>query len=281
MTVTIDGKAGFCFGVTNAIKKVCEYLSNNDNLYCLGELVHNEDEMTKLIDMGLIIINHNDLDNISSSKVLFRAHGEPFKTYEKLEKQGNVIIDATCPIVKDLQRKVLLSYKSKERIFIFGKLMHPEIQGIIGNINNDAVVFTDINELEYLKAGDSITLYSQTTMSQDVYYEIIEKLRARGVNVKAIDSVCRSVSKRREELLDFCKQHDAILFVAGKNSSNGVSLFSACKTINPNSYFVSSVEEIQKEWFKDCETVGISGATSTPLDLLERAKNYIMYEIGL
>lgn len=279
MIVTIDKNAGFCFGVTKAITIVRDYLTKNESLYCLGELVHNEEEMERLEAMGLKILNYTDLSNIHDKDVLFRAHGEPIVNYRKIESQGNHIIDATCPIVKELQRKVIQSYKNQERIFIYGKLLHPEIQGIIGNINNDAVVFTSIDELSYLGKGDSITLYSQTTMSQDDYNAIIEELQGRGVNVNAINSVCVSVRKRKADLLVFCQQHDVILFVAGKNSSNGKSLFSACKDINPNSYFISSIDDIEKEWFKDCNTIGISGATSTPLDLLERVKNHIMYDI--
>ena len=272
MTVTIDPNAGFCFVVTNAIKAACEYLRYNDELFCLGELVHNEEEMNKLKQIGLKIINHDNLNAISSSVILFRAHGEPAATYSKVRSQENRIIDATCPIVKALQKKVIESYNNDERIFIYGKLSHPEIQGIIGNIDNDAVVFTDIDEISYLKPGDNITLYSQTTMSLDDYKDIINKLTERGINVKAINSVCNSVSKRREALIDFCRNHDVIIFVAGKNSSNGKSLFSACKEINPNSHLISSVDEINMDWFKGYDTVGISGATSTPLDLLEKVK---------
>lgn len=272
MTVTIDPNAGFCFGVTNAIKAACEYLRDNDELFCLGELVHNEEEMNKLKQIGLKIINHDNLNAISSSVILFRAHGEPAATYTMVRSQDNRIIDATCPIVKALQKKVIESYNNDERIFIYGKLSHPEIQGIIGNIDNDAVVFTDIDEISYLKPGDNITLYSQTTMSLDDYKDIINKLTERGINVKAINSVCNSVSKRREALIDFCRNHDVIIFVAGKNSSNGKSLFSACKEINPNSHLISSVDEINMDWFKGYDTVGISGATSTPLDLLEKVK---------
>ena len=147
MIVTIDKNAGFCFGVTKAITIVRDYLTKNESLYCLGELVHNEEEMERLEAMGLKILNYTDLSNIHDKDVLFRAHGEPIVNYRKIESQGNHIIDATCPIVKELQRKVIQSYKNKERIFIYGKLLHPEIQGIIGNINNDAVVFTSIDEL--------------------------------------------------------------------------------------------------------------------------------------
>ena len=269
MKITIDSNAGFCFGVTNAINTAQKYLSYNNELYCLGDLVHNEEEMNKLKGMGLKIISHDDLDKVNSSVILFRAHGEPSSTYQKVEQQNNNIIDATCPIVKGLQRKVIDSYKKGEKIYIFGKVSHPEIQGIIGNINYDAVVFDKLNDIAYLKKDDEITLYSQTTMSQDDYNNIINKLIDKGIKVNAINSVCNSVSKRRIALLDFCRQHEVILFVAGKNSSNGKSLFSACKQINSNSYLVSSVNEIDKKWFIGHSSVGISGATSTPLDLLK------------
>ncbi|MCK9302798.1 MAG: 4-hydroxy-3-methylbut-2-enyl diphosphate reductase [Bacteroidales bacterium] len=275
MKITIDKNAGFCFGVTKAIELANDYLKNNNSLYCLGELVHNEEEMNKLKQSGLKIISYNDLDVINSSAILFRAHGEPNAAYTKAKLLNNTIIDSTCPIVKQLQKKVVAAYNAGEKIFIYGKKTHPEVIGIIGNINDDAVVFDDVNELNYLHESDKITLYSQTTMQPDKYQDVIKQLKDRGVIVNAIDSICSSFNRRLIELKDFCTRYDVIIIVAGKSSSNGKSLYSISKSINHHSYIVSSEEELQPEWFKGCNTVGISGATSTPLSLLKRVERAI------
>lgn len=276
MDIVIDENAGFCFGVTNAIKTAENYLKN-DSLFCLGELLHNETEMKILKDKGLKVISHSDINNISESPILFRAHGEPKSTYDKVNKNNNNILDATCPIVKQLQKNVIKSYNNGENIFIFGKASHPEIKGIVGNINNDAVVFNSLEELKKIDLPESITLYSQTTLNPEKYNEVIEYLQSKNIKLKAIDSICNSVKKRLKSIEDFCLNHDLIIFISGKNSSNGKSLFKICESINKNSYHIANTTEIKKEWFtNNLKSVGISGATSTPKRLLNEVKEFIL-----
>ncbi|MDR2083889.1 MAG: 4-hydroxy-3-methylbut-2-enyl diphosphate reductase [Bacteroidales bacterium] len=270
MKITIDKNAGFCSGVTNAIKIAKMHLDDKGELFCLGELVHNDEEMRSLKDKGMKIIHHGEFPEIKNNTILFRAHGEPEESYLIAKSNNNEILDATCPIVKQLQKKVIQSYQNGEKIYIYGKRTHPEIIGIIGNINNDAVVFDKIEQIENIDTLKEITLYSQTTMIPDAFDNIIKQIKAKGIKVNAIDSICTSVHKRIDALKDFCKQHDVIIFVSGENSSNGKSLFSICKSINPKSYLITSERDIDKNWFKDVESIGISGATSTPIEQLER-----------
>ncbi|MDL2227531.1 4-hydroxy-3-methylbut-2-enyl diphosphate reductase [Odoribacter sp. OttesenSCG-928-L07] len=275
MKITIDNNAGFCFGVTKAIETAKEHLQKNETLFCLGELVHNDEEMKLLKDNGMKIIHHNDLPIINDSVILFRAHGEPETSYKITKNNHNDILDATCPIVKQLQQKVINSYHNGEKIYIYGKKTHPEIIGIIGNINNDAIVFDNIEQINNINELTEITLYSQTTMIPDAFENIIKQIEDNGVKVNAVNSICASVHKRIDVLKEFCKQQEIVIFVSGENSSNGKSLFSICKTANPNSHLISSVNDIQKSWFTDCDFVGISGATSTPIEQLEKVAKFI------
>ncbi|MGI6718790.1 MAG: 4-hydroxy-3-methylbut-2-enyl diphosphate reductase [Bacteroidales bacterium] len=274
--IFIDENAGFCFGVTKAINTAEDFLKK-DSLFCLGELLHNETEMNILKNKGLKVISYSNIENLSNSPILFRAHGEPKSTYDKVKKNNNVIIDATCPIVKQLQKNVIKSYNNGENIFIFGKESHPEIIGIVGNINNDAVVFNSLEELKKIELPESITLYSQTTLNPKKFNEVIEYLKSKNVKLNAIDSICNSVKKRLLTIEEFCLNHDLIIFISGKNSSNGKSLFRICESINKNSFHIASTEEIKREWFNEnLNSVGISGATSTPKRLLNEVKDFIL-----
>ena len=272
MKITIDKNAGFCFGVTKAIETAKAHLESNSELFCLGELVHNDEEMRLLKEKGIKIIRHEELSKIKNSVILFRAHGEPDKYYDIAKSNNNIILDATCPIVKQLQKKVISSYRNQEKIYIYGKKTHPEIIGIIENIDNDAAVFDKIEQIENIDALSEITLYSQTTMIPDAYESIIEQIKSRGVKVNAINSICASVHKRIDALKEFCGEHDVIIFVSGENSSNGKSLFSICKGINPNSHLISSKKDLKKEWIENCNSVGISGATSTAMEQLDEVR---------
>ena len=272
LEVNIDPNAGFCFGVVGAIDKAEKGLKTQTQLYSVGEIVHNDEEVKRLENIGLNTIMVSDLDNIKDSVVLFRAHGEPPTTYERVKANNNTIIDGTCPVVLAVQKRVKKSYENKETIYIYGKRNHPETIGIMGHINNSAIVFEDINELDIPNIPKKITLYSQTTKSLESFHKNVKTLTDAGIEVKIQDTVCRQVSNRNEELSKFAAKYDCIVFVAGNNSSNGKVLYEICKKSNPKTYFISKVESIDKNWFENVNTVGISGATSTPMWLMEKTK---------
>lgn len=272
LKVAINYKSGFCFGVISAIAKAEKALAENREIFCLGEIVHNEEEIKRLSDKGMITINREQLSQLYHKKILFRAHGEPPSSYDKTAENNNEVIDASCPIILKLQARVKETYNKGENIYIFGKQNHPEIIAINGQINNKAVVFEKLEDIDIKLIPEKITLYSQTTKSLEEFYHIIKVLKEAGIKVTVKDTVCRQVSNRQEELMQFSKQFDQIIFVAGKHSSNGKVLYNVCKASNPNSRFVSSADEIEKSWFKPGEKVGIYGATSTPLWLMEQIK---------
>ncbi|MDR0737512.1 MAG: 4-hydroxy-3-methylbut-2-enyl diphosphate reductase [Prevotellaceae bacterium] len=271
--VETDPSAGFCFGVINAIKKAEETLHNKEELYCLGEIVHNEEENKRLKALGLQTIQRDGLPHLHHKRILFRAHGEPPASYAAVQKNENTIIDATCPIVVKLQKQVARSYRSGEHIYLYGKATHPEVIGIAGYINNDLVVFNELEELDLNALPKKLTLYSQTTQSIDRFQCIVNTLLQAGVEVKVKNTICRSVTHRRQALQEFCRRFDKVIFVAGLNSSNGKFLYQVCKDSNPGTYFISNAEEIRSEWFVPGDRVGISGATSTPLWLLAEVKD--------
>ncbi|WP_448528746.1 4-hydroxy-3-methylbut-2-enyl diphosphate reductase [Raineya sp.] len=275
LSVTIDKHSGFCFGVVYAIEMAEEILDQEGKLYCLGDIVHNDEEVKRLQAKGLKIINHDTLKVLRNEKVLIRAHGEPPSTYQLALDNNLELIDASCPVVLKLQNRIKNSYDKDEKIYIYGKHGHAEIIGLLGQTHNEAVVFQDIAELELDKLPQKITLYSQTTKSTDKFYQIKEKLESQGIEVEANDTICRQVSNRDTELRDFAKLFDKIIFVAGTKSSNGKVLYEVCKQTNPNTYFVSRPEEVKKEWFNAGESVGICGATSTPMWLMEQVKEVI------
>ncbi|MDD5570933.1 MAG: 4-hydroxy-3-methylbut-2-enyl diphosphate reductase [Bacteroidales bacterium] len=277
LKVEIDENSGFCFGVINAIEKAEAYLSDNEELYCLGEIVHNEEEIKRLENQGIVTIDKEKLKNLKDSIVLFRAHGEPPDSY-LIAKANNIkVIDASCPIILSIQKQIVASYKSNEKIYIYGKKNHPEIAGLIGQIDNNAVVFEKINDLNLKELPQKITLYSQTTMSLSKFYEIVEQIKNKGIELKVKDTICRQVADREGKLKKFCENYNVVIFVAGKHSSNGRVLFDVCKNANPNTYFVSSDIDIRNQWFKSGESVGICGATSTPMWLMNKVKEKLLF----
>ena len=276
LDVTIDTKSGFCFGVEFAIEIAEEVLKEEGELYCLGDIVHNDMEVKRLEEMGLKIIDHEELENMKDVKVLIRAHGEPPSTYDLAIKNNITLMDASCPVVLKLQNRIKKSHDKDEKIYIYGKHGHPEVKGLMGQTGKDAVVFQDIKELDLDNLPESLTLYTQTTKSKEKFYEIVSKLTKTGVNVNVNDTLCRQVSNRDNQLQDFSNNFDKIVFVSGTKSSNGNALFNVCKQNNSNSYFVSSSDEIDKGWFNKDERVGVCGATSTPMWLMEEVKERIL-----
>ena len=276
LDVTIDTKSGFCFGVEFAIEVAEEILKQEGKLYCLGDIVHNDREVKRLEDMGLEIIDHDQLKEMKNVKVLIRAHGEPPSTYDLAIKNNIILMDASCPVVLKLQNRIKKSHDKKERIYIYGKHGHPEVKGLMGQTGKDAVVFQDINELDLNNIPKSITLYTQTTKSKEKFYDIVKQLTKKGIDINVNDTLCRQVSNRDTQLQDFSNNFDKIIFVSGTKSSNGNALFNVCKKNNNNSYFVSSSEEVEQGWFSENEKVGVCGATSTPMWLMQEVKEKIL-----
>ncbi|MEQ7800656.1 4-hydroxy-3-methylbut-2-enyl diphosphate reductase [Pedobacter sp. ASV1-7] len=272
LAVTIDKASGFCFGVVYAIDMAENILDHEDYLYCLGDIVHNDEEVKRLTDKGLRIIDHEQLDNLHKEKVLIRAHGEAPSTYQLALENELTLIDASCPVVLKLQNRIKNSHDDDEQILIFGKHGHAEVIGLQGQTDGKAIVFQDITELDNVELPAKFTLYSQTTKSTDRFYEIKNELIARGYEVNANDTICRQVSNRYTDLERFVANYDKVLFVSGKKSSNGKVLYDVCKKYNDQSYFISNIEEIDKNWFSPNDKVGICGATSTPMWLMEQVK---------
>ena len=274
LDININANSGFCFGVVAAINKAEKVLENGDKIYCLGQLVHNDAEMNRLESKGLITINHDELEKIKNEKVLLRAHGEPPSTYKSAEKNNNIIIDASCPIILKIQKRILKAYMNGEKILIFGKHNHPETIGLKGHTNNEAVVFEEPAELNIENLPQEVTLFSQTTMNLDKFRKAIDLIKKSGRQVKINDTICRQVTNRESELRKFCEQMDIVLMVAGKNSSNGKLLYNICSECT-RAYFISSVDDISPNWFKQNEKVGVTGATSTPVWQMERVKKFL------
>jgi len=289
MKVEIDINSGYCFGVEFAIQMAEDEMDNGGTLYCLGDIVHNSMEVARLEAKGLKIINHEDLKKIYDAKVLIRAHGEPPETY-KLALTNNIeLIDASCPVVLKLQNRVKNSFDQvKEKngqVVIYGKPGHAEVIGLIGQTNDEAIVVMEEKDLEAIDWSRPIILYSQTTKSTKGFYHMKSLIESRITQekgqliegeFKANDSICRQVSNREPQLEKFSKQHDVILFVSGKKSSNGKALYQVCLKQNPRSYFIENEHEIKAEWLKNNDHVGICGATSTPNWLMEQVSNHLL-----
>lgn len=275
LKVEIDQSSGFCFGVVYAIDMAEDILDNEDYLYCLGDIVHNDEEVERLKVKGLRIIDHQQLTELRSEKVLIRAHGEAPSTYELAMHNNLTLIDASCPVVLKLQNRIKGSHDSDEQILIFGKHGHAEVIGLQGQTDGKAIVFQDLAELDNVALPKKITLYSQTTKSVDKFYQIKEELIRRGYEIKANDTICRQVSSRYDDLERFVARFNKVIFVSGKKSSNGKVLYEVCKKYNPNTYFISSIDELNKSWFAKDERVGICGATSTPMWLMEKVKGHL------
>lgn len=276
LEVEIDAHSGFCFGVVYAIEMAEDILNEEGVLYCLGDIVHNDEEVNRLKRKGLKIIDHEVLKGLHHKKVLIRAHGEPPSTYKLAIKNNLTLIDASCPVVLKLQHRIKNSFDKGETLFIYGKHSHAEVIGLLGQTNNEAMVFQDISELDLETVPKNITLYSQTTKSTDKFYEINDILKKSGIEVNINDTICRQVSNRDKELRDFASKFDKIVFVSGTKSSNGKVLFNVCKDTNANTHFVSNSDQIESSWFETNDRVGICGATSTPMWLMEEVKETIL-----
>lgn len=272
LQVNIDKSSGFCFGVVYAIEMAEDILDQEGYLYCLGDIVHNDEEVERLTARGLKIIDHEFLKTLKNEKVLIRAHGEAPSTYQLALENNLILIDASCPVVLKLQNRIKNSHDDDEQILIFGKHGHAEVIGLQGQTDGKAIVFQDLAELDTIELPAKFTLYSQTTKSTDKFYHIKDQLISRGYDVKANDTICRQVSNRYGELEKFVANYDRIIFVSGKKSSNGKVLYDVCKKYNEHSYFISNVEELDQSWFTENDKIGICGATSTPMWLMEKVK---------
>ena len=287
MKVNIDQNSGYCFGVEFAIRMAEDEMAESGPLYCLGDIVHNTMEVNRLASKGLKVITREELEQITDVKVLIRAHGEPPDTYRTALKNNLELIDASCPVVLKLQNRVKGAYdkmiEEKGQIVIYGKPGHAETVGLTGQTKDEAIVITSEEDFVKLDFSRPITLFSQTTKSTKGFYSIkaaIEKRREmyannEAVEFKANDSICRQVSNREPHLSKYSQENDVIIFVSGKKSSNGKALYSVCRSFNERSYFVENKEEIQDDWFNSEDAVGICGATSTPMWLMEEVAKYI------
>ena len=282
MKIEIDEGSGFCFGVTTAIKKAEEELATGSELYCLGDIVHNGMECERLHNMGLKTINHDEFAMLHDKKVLLRAHGEPPSTYLEAQANGIEIIDATCPVVLQLQRRIKRQYDAnpEAQIVIFGKNGHAEVLGLVGQTDQKAIVIEHADEACRLDFSRDIYLYSQTTKSLDEFHAIIDYIQAHispEATFKSFDTICRQVANRMPNICSFATKHDLILFVSGRKSSNGKVLFNACKAKNPHTYLIEGPEEIDSAWLSGAESIGICGATSTPKWLMEKVATALTY----
>lgn len=288
MQVTIDKNSGYCFGVEFAIKMAEDEMEQSDQLYCLGDIVHNDMEVKRLREKGLVVIDREELQGLSNCKVLIRAHGEPPETYKTAIENNIELIDASCPVVLKLQHRVKTAFDRMERengqIVIYGKKGHAEVIGLTGQTLEKAVVVMEESDLEKIDYTRPVTLFSQTTKSTKGFYDLSQKIEERIKNANsemeevpfnANDSICRQVSNREPQLQRFAHENDVILFVSGKKSSNGKALYQVCLNENRRSYFIENETEMNSEWFKPGDKVGVCGATSTPMWLMEQVKSHL------
>jgi len=287
MLIDTDNESGFCFGVQNAVEIAEKALLRGEKVYSLGSIVHNEKEIERLTGLGLIPIDHKQFSELKNCNVLVRAHGEPPETYLIAEKNNIAIIEATCPIVKKLQTRIrktwLKAKKNNGQVLIYGKPGHAEVKGLLGQTNNEAMIISGPEDVNKVDLTRPVFLFSQTTMSKHNYNHISDLIRSgmkeRGISeelLKVYHTICGQVSNREPHLRSFARKHDVIIFVSGKESSNGRMLYSVCRSINPDSYFVSNSEEIDLTWFKGKDSAGICGATSTPKWLIEEIYKYLL-----
>ena len=285
MKIEIDEGSGFCFGVTTAIRKAEEELAKGNVLYCLGDIVHNAVECERLRRLGLITIDHSQLAGLRDVKVLLRAHGEPPETYETAKRNNIEIIDATCPVVLQLQKRIKLNYAQSDadhQIVIFGKQGHAEVLGLVGQTAGRAIVIENIDDARRLDFQHDISLYSQTTKSLDEFHRIVDYIQdhiSPNATFRRFDTICRQVANRIPRIATFAARHDVVIFVSGRKSSNGRVLFSQCLRVNPQSHHVETSDEIRQEWFENAQSVGICGATSTPKWLMEQCRDKIKVEL--
>lgn len=276
MRVEIDVNSGFCTGVVNAIQKAEKELERGE-LYCIGDIVHNNLEVERLKAMGLRTIEHEEFARLSHCRVLFRAHGEPPASYETAKVNGVEVIDASCPVVLNLQKKIRKAYESTKenggQIVIYGKRGHAEVIGLVGQTNGEALVVENEDDLRQVDFSRPVILFSQTTKSLEGFRMVTELMRKAGGDAVTVhDTICRKVANRIPQLKEFARQHDVIIFVSGEKSSNGKQLFAVCREVNPRTYLVQSTAEVVPEMTKGAESVGISGATSTPVWIMEEIR---------
>lgn len=289
MIVEVDEKSGFCFGVRNAVAIAEEALMKGMKVYSLGQIVHNDLEVERLASLGLEHISYEKFLNLKNCNVLIRAHGEPPETYEIAARNNINIIEATCPIVSRLQNNIMRAWKKTKKeggsVVIFGKAGHAEVIGLMGQTENEAVLTDGESNLDKIDYTKEVHLFSQTTMPTTVYNQLAAKIAGRIKEISAEDpekllyvhkTICGQVSNREPGLRRFAKNHEIIIFVGGRESSNGKMLFAVCKSENPNSHFISSPDELQKEWFKGIRTAGVCGATSTPKWLIDKTREAIL-----
>ncbi len=281
--IEIDDQSGFCFGVTAAINKAEDELREHGTLYCLGDIVHNSDEVERLRLKGLVTITHAELENLHDVNVLLRAHGEPPSTYDIARRNHIRIIDATCPVVLKLQQRIKESYNSpaEPQIVIYGKAGHAEVNGLVGQTDGTATVIDDDSTFDQIDFNRPVALYSQTTKSLDGYRNMCAKFRALSKSdISCNDTICRQVANRAERLRQFAASHSVILFVSGKKSSNGKVLYAQCLEANPRTHLITNPSELNQQWLADAESIGVCGATSTPRWLMEQVKEKAYALVG-
>ncbi len=276
MNIEIDNKSGFCFGVVKAIEKAEEELEKGSTLYCLGDIVHNEEEMERLQRLGLVTVNHEQYNQLHNVKVLIRAHGEPPSTYETARKNNITLIDATCPVVLKLQSRIKKNYEELAsedgQIVIYGQTGHAEVKGLVGQTDGKAIVIQEEKDLDKIDFSKKVHLFSQTTKDIEHYHHLIEEISKRMVkkdDFKFSDTICRQVANRIPNIINFAQQNDVILFVGGKQSSNGKVLYEHCKSINPQTYYISDCKQVNELEIQKDKKIGICGATSTPKWLMD------------
>jgi len=282
MKIEVDKGSGFCFGVVEAIRRAEERLELDEQLYCLGDIVHNNSEVERLRKKGLTTISHEQFFTMHDTTVLLRAHGEPPEIYTYAEANNIKLVDATCPVVLKLQKRILKSYESglkdNTQLVIYGKKGHAEVNGLVGQSDGNAVVVEGIDDLAQLDYTRPIVLYSQTTKGLEGLHHLSEELKnkASEVSIKIHDTICRQVANRIPGIKKFAVRFDLVIFVSGKKSSNGKMLFDICSAVNPNTKFISDLNEIEPSWIQNIDSVGICGATSTPKQLLEEVAGYLL-----
>jgi len=284
MKVSIDNFSGFCWGVVRTIDIVEEEIAAGEKLYSLGDIIHNPVEIERLRKKGLETISYNDLEKLRGARVLIRAHGEPPDTYRRAKEFGITLVDATCPVVTKVQERIRKFYNEGYQVVIFGKKEHAEVVGLVGHTNGEAIVIKSLDEVKNIKLDRKTVLFSQTTMDKATFHALKEELSKRikefvvssmeetAIEFHAKDTICGQVSGRDKKIREFAAANDLVIFVAGKHSSNGKVLYDIVKSVNPHIHFIENVQELQTEWFEEIETVGITGATSTPQWLMEQVK---------
>lgn len=289
LSIEIDGESGFCYGVIRAVEKAEIRLKESGTLYSLGSIVHNNSELERLNSIGLEVIDINRMGELSDTTVLIRAHGEPPQTYQLARENNITLVDCTCPVVLKLQERIKETYAKypQHQIVIFGKIGHAEVNGLVGQVNGDATVVDSLESLGKIDFSRPIQIFSQTTKDPKEYDEICSAIKERILaaggsleNISVHDTICRQVARRHTNLAEFAKRHSVIVFISGKESSNGKVLYELCKSVNPRSYHIQEVGQIEAGWFEDGDSVGICGATSTPKWQLEQVQECLLKNIG-